>query len=257
MSQYVRTTYQLSLRERNSRGQHQPRQGARGGGYAPAPRIELAMLAIEFSIPPPTACFAIISSRSTSEHSGVVSTPMGMSRLLLTAEASSSPTRRGIDCSLWRPPFRMPCSKLVCATASSSRSSESSSNSSKIVSADSLSTLATSTPQRQARNSLGKQNNKYEVRTCFPALQSGPERRCYHLDMLLEANGLIRLAPPVRVLQSRRLLLVFIAVDGKQDAFRGRGGQCEVFARADEKRSAVLVDAAVSAATAAWHGSSC
>jgi hypothetical protein len=41
---------------------------------------------------------------------------MGMSRLLLTAEASSSPTSRGIDCSLWGLPCRMPCSKFVCAT---------------------------------------------------------------------------------------------------------------------------------------------
>lgn len=180
------------------------------------------MLAIEFSIPPPDFCLATSSSRSTSEYSGAQSTPMGMSKLLLTAEASSSPTRRGIDCSR--------CCKFVCATASSSRSSESSSYAIKIAGTSSHQLATSSITQEETRNTEGKKTPKTKhknkimetvvVHTCFPALHGGPQRRCYNLDVLLEANRLIRLASPMRVLQGRCLRLVLIAFDGKQDVFR-------------------------------------
>ena len=40
------------------------------------------------------------------------------------------------------------------------------------------------------------------------------------MDVLLEVNGLIRLAPPMRVLQARGPLLVLITVNGKKDIVR-------------------------------------
>ena len=118
------------------------------------------MSAIEFCILPPAVCLAINSSGVTPEYSGGESTPMGVSRLLLTAEASSSPKRRGIGRSPWRSPYRIPCSKFVCATASSSRLSESGSNSIK------RHTLS-SWQRRQTRNKPGRQNDDHAVRTCF------------------------------------------------------------------------------------------
>ena len=40
------------------------------------------------------------------------------------------------------------------------------------------------------------------------------------MDVLLELNGLIRLAPPMRVLQAQDLLLVLDTVNGKKDVVR-------------------------------------
>ena len=142
----------------------------------------------------------------------------GMSRFLLTAEASSSPTRRGIDCSLLESPRRMPCSKFVCATASSARSSGSSSIFVKIAGTYPLS----SWQRRCLRDKRAARNIRKQlystvivtVRTCFSALQRGPKRRCYHLDLLLETN---RLALPrrARVLRGGSLMLIVVTVDGK------------------------------------------
>ena len=73
---------------------------------------------------------------------------------------------------------------------------------------------------RQMRKIPGKQNNNYGVRTCFSTLRSGPEWRNYRLDVLLETNGLIRLAPPMRVPQPRALPLVFVSVCNKKDVVR-------------------------------------
>ncbi len=54
--------------------------------------------------------------------------------------------------------------------------------------------------QRQMRNP-GNKNYNDAAHTCFPALRSGPQRRRYNMDLLLEANRLIRLASPRRILQ--------------------------------------------------------
>jgi len=81
--------------------------------------------------------------------------------------------------------------------------------------------------------------------------------------VLLEAHGLICLAPPMRrAIQGRRLLLVIVVIDGEQDVVGrrgcGRGRRSlrrEVLARADQERLAIdlVVDSTVLAATPAWH----
>ena len=40
------------------------------------------------------------------------------------------------------------------------------------------------------------------------------------MDVLLEVNCLIRLAPPMRDLQVRDLLLILVTVNGKKDVVR-------------------------------------
>lgn len=99
----------------------------------PAPRIELAMLAIESSMPPPAVLLAAISSRSGTsspitaclfEDERRVEEP----KLRLEADESTKPTRSGID----RSPLRLLRGGVACSSCrrvSSSRSSESCSNS--------------------------------------------------------------------------------------------------------------------------------
>src|SRR5712691_5025330 len=87
---------------------------------------------------------------------------MGISRLLLTAEASSSPTRRGIDCSLLGLLRRVSWPKFVCATESSSSSSESRSNSIKIAGTSSQ-WLADIDEQRQTCNPKTNTNHGADI----------------------------------------------------------------------------------------------
>ena len=137
------------------------------------------------------------------------------------AEALAGPTSRGVDCSLWKSPYRIIYSKFACAMASSSRSSESGLNSIRIAGTDSLSSW-----QRRCRKDRRAKNTKYV-----------PASRLFKVD---QCGGAITwtcswkrivqsASPPLRVFQGRRLprrlLLVSVAVDGKQDVVRGRGRQ--------------------------------
>lgn len=110
-------------------------------GSLPAPRIELAMLAIESTKPPPEVRFAASSSKSKvwSPIATVlpfVSIPRrgskGSSRLLRDAAESKRPTSRGIRWSSWSSVSCVTVEILElssCREDSWSRSSESRSNS--------------------------------------------------------------------------------------------------------------------------------
>ena len=78
--------------------------------------------------------------------------------------------------------------------------------------------LATSIPTCSPE----KWENSHAGRTCFSALQHAPERRRHTLDLVLEANRPIRLAPlpSASVVQGRRLMLVVVTVDSKQNVLR-------------------------------------
>ena len=92
----------------------------------PAPRIELAMFAIEFSSPPPECCFVANSSMSIGAERPSSS---GASKPRLISDASMSPTSRGVVCSRLRL-RRGGRTDSICGISSSSLSaSESSSNS--------------------------------------------------------------------------------------------------------------------------------
>lgn len=96
---------------------------------SPAPRIELAILAIESNIPPPAVLLAAISFRSR-ESSPMTARPfdergMEESRLRREADESKRPTRRGMD---WSPSLLLRGEAVSSPRrVSSSKSSESSS----------------------------------------------------------------------------------------------------------------------------------
>ena len=108
-------------------------------GSLPAPRIELAMLAIESIKPPPEVRFAASSSRSKvwspmTTQLPFESTPRrgseGLSILLRDADESKRPTSRGIRWSSWSADGDTLEKELSnCCRDSWSRSSESRSNS--------------------------------------------------------------------------------------------------------------------------------
>lgn len=108
-------------------------------GSLPAPRIELAMLAIESVKPPPEVRFAASSSRSKvwspmTTQFPFESTPCrgseGLSTLLRDADESKRPTSRGIRWSSWSDDCDTLEKELSnCCRDSWSRSSESRSNS--------------------------------------------------------------------------------------------------------------------------------
>jgi hypothetical protein len=133
----------------------------------PAPRMELAILAIELANPPPAVRLAAMSSKF-SAPSIVVAWPFNdddergieESRLRRAVAESRRPTRRGTD---W-PPSCLP-------SLSSSMSSESSSY------------------------SAAREYQKWKlfiievVLTCFTAGLGGPESRSDDLDRVLEADS--------------------------------------------------------------------
>ena len=98
-------------------------------------------------------------------------------------------------------------------------------------------------------------------RTCFPALQSGPQRGRCDLYVLQKS------APPdppclanaAGHLQGRRLLLVIVIIDGEQDVVGRRGwgwGWMGKSSRELTRRgwlSTPVVDSTVLVATPAWH----